>query len=247
MVQVVDHLGVAELQAGWRESKDATLARHYQVIWLLAGGRSCAEVARMTGFVRRWVEELVARYNRFGPTSLGDRRRGNGARPKILTPEILAMLRERVKTPPDDGGVWTAKKVAAVIAAALGVPGVAEQRGYGLPPKIFGLMAMPANSASITPMVIKRTAVCIAVRRTKRMQSRSERRSRMSSAASSPSRPTSASTRLAPSSAARVRIASNSASPVCWPEPGSSCQPPDQQRKSLGIVAPANPYPVPAS
>ena len=71
MVQVSDHLGVAELQARWRESRDATLARHYQVIWLLAEGRSCAEVALLTGFVRRWVEELVARYNRFGPSSLG--------------------------------------------------------------------------------------------------------------------------------------------------------------------------------
>ncbi|MGV1015660.1 MAG: winged helix-turn-helix domain-containing protein [Methyloceanibacter sp.] len=106
------------------------LARHYQVIWLLAEGRSCGEVARLTGFVRRWVEELVVRYNRFGPSSLGDRRRRNGAKPRILTPEILAMLRERVKTPPDDGGVWTARKVAAVIAAALGVARVAEQRGW---------------------------------------------------------------------------------------------------------------------
>ena len=84
MVQIADHLGVAELQAGWRESKDVTLARHYQVIWLLAEGRSCAEVARLTGFVRRWVEELAARYNRFGPSSLGDRRRGNGATPRII-------------------------------------------------------------------------------------------------------------------------------------------------------------------
>jgi|GEM_PF-2046938 len=74
MVQVAGHLGVAELQARWRESRDATLARHYQVIWLLAEGRM-AEVARLTGFVRRWVEELVARYNRFGPSSLGDLRR----------------------------------------------------------------------------------------------------------------------------------------------------------------------------
>ena len=40
------------------------------------------------------------------------------------------MLRERVKRPPDDGGVWTAKKVAAVIAAALGATRVAEQRGW---------------------------------------------------------------------------------------------------------------------
>ncbi len=40
------------------------------------------------------------------------------------------MLRERLKSPPDDGGVWTAKKVAAVMAAELGLAKVAEQRGW---------------------------------------------------------------------------------------------------------------------
>lgn len=130
MARVTDHLSVAELQAGSRGSKDATLARHYQVIWLLSQGRTVAETARLTGFVPRWVEELLVRYNAFGPSSLGDRRRGNGAKPTILTPEVLDMLRERVKSPPDDGGVWTSKKVAAVIAAALGVARVAEQRGW---------------------------------------------------------------------------------------------------------------------
>ena len=89
-----------------------------------------AEVARLTGFVRRWVEELVERYNRFGPASLGDRRRGNGAKPKILTPEVLATLRERVQSPPDDGGVWTAKKAAAVMAVELGLASVVAQRGW---------------------------------------------------------------------------------------------------------------------
>lgn len=121
---------MAELQAGYRGSKEATRARHYQVIWLLAQGRTVAETARLTGFVPRWVEELLVRYNQFGPSSLGDRRRGNGARPTILTPKILDMLRERVKTPPEDGGVWTARKVAAVIASSLGLERVAEQRGW---------------------------------------------------------------------------------------------------------------------
>ena len=130
MVQIADHLSVAELQEGYRGSKDATLARHFHVIWLLAQGRTIADTARLTGFVRRWVEELLVRYNRFDPASLGDRRRGNGAAPTILTPEVLAMLRERVKSPPDDGGVWTAKKVAAVIATRLGRDRVAEQRGW---------------------------------------------------------------------------------------------------------------------
>ena len=130
MAQVAEHLSVAELQAGYRGSKDAMRARHFQVVWLLAQGRTVAETARLTGFVPRWVEELLGRYNRFGPLSLGDRRRGNGAKATILTPSVLAMLRERLKSPPDDGGVWTSKKVAAVIATELGLAAVAEQRGW---------------------------------------------------------------------------------------------------------------------
>ncbi len=116
MAQVVGHLSLDELQAGYRGSGDGTLARHYQVIWLLAQGRTCPEVAGLTSFALRWVEQLLARYNAFGPRSLGDRRRGNGAAPTVLTPAMLAAVRERVRRPPDDGGVWTAKKVAAFMA-----------------------------------------------------------------------------------------------------------------------------------
>ncbi len=129
MAQVVGHLDLEELQAGYRGSEDATLARHYQVIWLLAQGRTCPEVAGLTSFALRWVEQLLARYNAFGPSSLGDRRRCNGAAATVLTPALLERLRERVRRPPDDGGVWTAKKVAAFMAAELGRQ-VAEQRGW---------------------------------------------------------------------------------------------------------------------
>jgi transposase len=129
MAQVVGHLSLEELQAGYRSGDDETLARHYQVIWLLAQGRTCAEVAGLTSFALRWVEQLLARYNSFGPKSLGDRRRGNGAKASVLTPALLEKLRVRVKTPPDEGGVWTAKKVAAFMAAELG-RAVAEQRGW---------------------------------------------------------------------------------------------------------------------
>lgn len=57
--QVVGHLSLE--QAGFRGSGDATLARHYQVIWLLAQGRTCLEVAGLTSFAPRWVEQLLAR------------------------------------------------------------------------------------------------------------------------------------------------------------------------------------------
>ena len=130
MARVVGHLSVAELRAGYRGSGDATRARHFQVIWLLAQGRTVAETARLTSFAPRWIEELLARYNAFGPSSLGDRRRGNGAKATILTAQVLDALRERLKRPPDDGGVWSSSKVAAVMAAELGLAKVAEQRGW---------------------------------------------------------------------------------------------------------------------
>lgn len=71
MAHVAGHLSVDELQAGYRGSGDATLARHYQVIWLLAQGRTCAEVAGLTSFAVRWVEQLLERYNAFGPGRRG--------------------------------------------------------------------------------------------------------------------------------------------------------------------------------
>src|SRR4028118_1984674 len=129
MAGVAGHLSLAELQAGYRTSGDARLARHYQVIWLLAQGRSCAEVALLTSLARRWVEQLLARYNAFGPSSLGDRRRGNGAQPTILTPAVLDVLRERLKRPPEGGGGWASRTGARALAAAPGPGRGAERRG----------------------------------------------------------------------------------------------------------------------
>jgi len=39
-------------------------------------------------------------------------------------------LQERVRTAPDDGGVWNSTKVAAFLAAELGLASVAPQRGW---------------------------------------------------------------------------------------------------------------------
>jgi transposase len=130
MAHVVGHLSVAALQDGFRSSEDAACSRHFQAIWLLAQGHTIAETAKVTSFAPRWVEELLARYNAFGPSALGDLRRHNGASPRLLRPELLGRLRARLERPPDDGGVWTSKKVAAFMAAELGLEKVAPQRGW---------------------------------------------------------------------------------------------------------------------
>src|ERR687893_1405105 len=113
VARIVGHLSVAELEARYRAAREVTEARHAQAIWLLAQGRTFLEVGEVLAFAPRWVEELAARYNALGPTALGDQRRRNGRAASLLTKEVLAALAERVRTPPDDGGLWGGAKVAA--------------------------------------------------------------------------------------------------------------------------------------
>ena len=121
MAEVAGHLSLAELQAGYRASGDATLARHYQVIWLLAQGRSCAEVGQLTSFRAALGRAAAGPLQRLRTVEPRRPAAGNGAKPRLLTPEVLEALRERLKSLPDDGGVWTAKKAAAFMAAELGL------------------------------------------------------------------------------------------------------------------------------
>ena len=62
--------------------------------------------------------------------SLGDQRVNNGGEATILTPEALAALKHRLKTPPDDGGLWTGPKVARRLAKFHGLKRVHDQRGW---------------------------------------------------------------------------------------------------------------------
>ena len=130
MARIVGHLSVEELEARYRAARDATEARHVQAIWLLAQGRTVLEVSEVLAFAPRWVTRLAARYNASGPEALGDRRRHNGQAASLLTPELLAALAERVRTPPEDGGLWSGPKVALWMARRLGLAKVHARRGW---------------------------------------------------------------------------------------------------------------------
>src|SRR3954466_6882654 len=130
MARVAGHLSVDDLEAGFRSARDPTAARHFQVIWLLARGHTIADVAAVTSFVPRWIEQLLARYNAKGPDALGDLRRRNGGVPSVLRPALLERLRARLEAPPPDGGLWSSRKVAAWMASELGLAAVVPQRGW---------------------------------------------------------------------------------------------------------------------
>jgi transposase len=118
---LVSHWDAAQVLEAYRGAREAVRRSHLQVIWLLLCGESGPAVARVTGFSLRWIEKLAARWNAAGPAGLGDRRRGNGAVP-VLDAAGLAALAAALDEPPQDGGLWSGRKVAAWMSAYLGRP-----------------------------------------------------------------------------------------------------------------------------
>src|SRR3712207_8643729 len=53
VARIVGHLSVEGLEARYRAARDATEARHFQAIWLLARGRTVLEVSEVLAFVDR--------------------------------------------------------------------------------------------------------------------------------------------------------------------------------------------------
>src|SRR5919199_6967178 len=94
------HASSAELEAQYRAASDPVERSQRQIVWLLACGRSRAEVAAVTGYSARWVSTVLARYNVAGPAGLGDRRHANAGAPPLLGEDGRAALEAAPETPP---------------------------------------------------------------------------------------------------------------------------------------------------
>lgn len=130
MTAINAHLSVRELERRYETAGEPIGKSHFHAVWLLASGYEIDEVAELLSFTPRWVHSLVKRYNEGGPDRLGDQRANNGTAPTILTPQALGALRERLKSAPDDGGVWSGPKIARWLAKYHGVKSVHDQRGW---------------------------------------------------------------------------------------------------------------------
>jgi transposase len=116
------HLDSKELENRYRKAHDPVLGSHYQILWLISLGKSTTQVMELTGYSRGWIQQLARRYNAAGPEALGDRRHGNpGARDRaLLSTEQQEELREALKKPPPDGGMWNCPKVGEWIEQRTG-------------------------------------------------------------------------------------------------------------------------------
>jgi transposase len=130
MTAIRAHLSVAELEQGYSTATEPIAKSHFHALWLLSRGYDIEETAEVLSFSTRWVRILIKRYNEGGPSQLGDQRANNGTEPTILTPDALGELKQRLQTPPDDGGVWTGPKIARWLAQYHGLEAVHDQRGW---------------------------------------------------------------------------------------------------------------------
>jgi transposase len=128
-ITIAPHLSPEELQARFRQAKTTTQAHHYQIIWLLAMGKTTAEVMAVTGYSRGWIYELVWGYNHLGPESLGDQRCQNTDRDPLLNDVEQAQLWQVLQQPPPDGGLWNGRKVADWMSELKGEK-ICRQRGW---------------------------------------------------------------------------------------------------------------------
>jgi transposase len=76
--------------------------------------RTPAAVADVVGLSAVAVRAVLHRWNDHGPDGVADRRKGNGADPKLTARQRAALYAALQKRPPD-GGAWTGPKVARYV------------------------------------------------------------------------------------------------------------------------------------
>lgn len=128
-VHLAAHLGLDELEQGYRKATDPVERSHFQMIWLLSQGKRVREVAEVTGYCANWIRILARRYNREGPAALADQRQHNAGAPPLLSGERQHQLQQVLAQAPPDGGLWNGPKVAVWMSRQLGRT-IHSQRGW---------------------------------------------------------------------------------------------------------------------
>ena len=126
------HLPASELSQRARHAPTLVEARRWQLLALIADGKTTKDAAALVGLQEDYAGRVVRRYNREGPASLRDRRVEwrPTPRPALLTPEQMQELAATVQGPAPGGGLWTGPLVAQWIAEKTGREHVAPQRGH---------------------------------------------------------------------------------------------------------------------
>ncbi len=119
---------LASLKQHGATATTATERRRWQVLVLLASGKTRRDVSAASGYSLRTIRQIMQRYRSDGAAGLIDERQ----RPPtstLLTDAQQQALHAALQHPPQGGGVWTGSKVAQWMSTATGKQ-VHRQRGW---------------------------------------------------------------------------------------------------------------------
>ena len=94
--------------------------RRFQVLALLAEGRTRADVLAITRYSVPSYVDLVHRYNDHGLEGLQDRRHRNSGAPTLLSDAEVLLLAQTLRADYAQGIVWNGAQVQAWIKTTLG-------------------------------------------------------------------------------------------------------------------------------
>jgi transposase len=137
------HLSLEDIEQQYRTAKDPVARSHWQIIWLLAHGKTTKQIVEYTGYGLSWIRTIAHRDSRRRtPSGWRDRRHGNLGAQAILSRELQQQLRKELQSPPANQGLWTGRKVAAWIKDKTGRQ-VHPQRGWEYLKRLGGTLRVP--------------------------------------------------------------------------------------------------------
>ncbi len=112
------YLTTDELYKRYRACAKPNEKLRWRALYLISSGVRAAEAARRVGRTSGWATHLTQRYNRSGVEAVADQRTAErkSGRAATVNRELAFELEAALHAPAPDGGLWTAKKVAAWIA-----------------------------------------------------------------------------------------------------------------------------------
>lgn len=114
-IELVKHLSMKELEAGYRNCADPIERSHWQIVWLYGRDGSADKVAEVVAYSAIWVREIVKRYNRLGVAGLRDLRHDNPGQERVLSQRQEQALATALDKESAGLGLWTGPKVAGWI------------------------------------------------------------------------------------------------------------------------------------
>src|SRR2546429_6558035 len=107
-ISLKDHLPLAVIEERYRKAKEGVGRSHWQILWLLARGKTTQEIAEVTGYSAllssgAWFAATIEPR----PEALGDRRHDNPGGKSILSATQQNQLQGALDDPTPDDELWT--------------------------------------------------------------------------------------------------------------------------------------------